>query len=450
MNEQDSAEARAFRQAVYIVLVTITLAGIVGRISIVKSGDRRTPFLSANDRSRWCTISALVDYGTYQIDQVISRRGWDTIDKVRHNRWDGEPHFYSSKPPLLPTLLAGEYWLIKQLTGVSIQHHPFYVGRIMLVLSNVIPLALFFVLLIKLVEELGTTDFGRLFVVAAACFGTHLTSYAVTISNHLPAAICVLAALHSVHRIVTHSSRSGWRFAVAGFFASFAAANELPALSFLVCITLLCFWASPGKTLTTFLPAATLVAAGSFGTNYIAHKTLKPAYAHRTPGENWYDYESSYWMGPRKGVDQGEPSRLVYSFNVLIGHHGIFSLTPIWLFSLVGTLKWLRDRAPPKRVLAVLNGLLTTVCLAFYILRPEIDRNYGGVNCGFRWMIWFVPIWLLTMVPVADDLGKSKIRRALAMLALAVSVFSASYGSFNPWISPWIYEYWRSLGWISS
>ena len=30
------------------------------------------PFLSANDRSRWCTIRALVDDGTYAIDQIVT------------------------------------------------------------------------------------------------------------------------------------------------------------------------------------------------------------------------------------------------------------------------------------------------------------------------------------------------------------------------------------------
>ena len=111
----------------------------------------------------------------YAIDKVIQEPNWDTIDMVKHNG-----HLYSSKPPLYPTLLAGMYWVIFHLTGMSLGTHPFVVGRIMLILVNVLPLAVSFVLLAKLVERFGTTDWGRLFVMAAATFGTFLTTFAVT------------------------------------------------------------------------------------------------------------------------------------------------------------------------------------------------------------------------------------------------------------------------------
>ena len=66
------------------------------------------PFLSANDRSRWDTVRAWskpdmrVPACPYAIDRVIEQPSWDTIDMVKH---DG--HFYSSKPPLFATLIAG-------------------------------------------------------------------------------------------------------------------------------------------------------------------------------------------------------------------------------------------------------------------------------------------------------------------------------------------------------
>ena len=78
---------------------------------------RQRPFLSANDRSRWLTIRALVEHGTFEIDDVIDANVWNTIDMVQHRGRDGELHLYSSKPPLLAVLLAGEYWLIRAATG---------------------------------------------------------------------------------------------------------------------------------------------------------------------------------------------------------------------------------------------------------------------------------------------------------------------------------------------
>jgi len=99
------------RRIVYTLLIVTSAATMVGRIMAVESKSGKTAMLSANDRSRWCTIRSLVDHGTYEIDDVIKRKtDWYTIDMVRHKGTDGREHFYSSKPPLLATLLAGEYW----------------------------------------------------------------------------------------------------------------------------------------------------------------------------------------------------------------------------------------------------------------------------------------------------------------------------------------------------
>jgi hypothetical protein len=92
--------------------------------------------------------------------------------------------------------------------------------------------------------------------------------------------------------------------------------------------------------------------------------------------------------------------------------------------------------------------LLSLVCLAFYLARPLEDRNYGGVACGFRWMFWFAPLWLLVMVPAADAIATRPAWRCVALGLLLVSVTSAAYASLNPWSHPWLYEYWSSLGWI--
>ena len=124
---------RELRHAVYWLLIIASVGIMTGRILAVRSSLGKTPLLSANDRSRWCTIRALVDHGTYVIDDVIFKdrahekrdREWYTIDMVRHKGHDGLEHYYSSKPPLLPTLLAGEYWLVKRVTGGQISTEPF-------------------------------------------------------------------------------------------------------------------------------------------------------------------------------------------------------------------------------------------------------------------------------------------------------------------------------------
>src|SRR5690349_18881086 len=105
------------------------------------------PFLSANDRSRWMTIRSLVERGTYEIDDIVGQPTWDTIDMVQHRGRDGQLHLYSSKPPLLATLLAGEYWVINRFSGATLRDQPYEIGRLMLFTGNILPMVLMFVLL---------------------------------------------------------------------------------------------------------------------------------------------------------------------------------------------------------------------------------------------------------------------------------------------------------------
>ncbi len=416
----------------------------------------RRPFLSANDRSRWATVRALVEPemrvpgAPFAIDRVVQQPNWDTIDMVKHGG-----HLYSSKPPLLPTLIAGEYWAIYRLTGMSLGTHPYEIGRFMLVTLNVIPLAIYFLLLAALVERLGKTDWERIFVMTAAVFGTFLTTFAVALNNHTQGAVCAMIALWAAVRIWFDGERRWRYFLLVGLFSGLLAADELPGLSLAAGLGLALLWKAPRQTLVAWLPAVALVAAGFFGTNWIAHDSLRPPYLHTHGTDNWYDYTyehngrqvESYWNHPQ-GLDRGEPSLPRYCFHALIGHHGIFSLTPIWLLSAAGTLMWLLQRRDRRlRELALLIGAVTVACVAFYLFYLPVDkRSYGGMTCGFRWVFWLTPLWLVVMLPAAGLLARRRWTMVLAALLLMLSVASTSYPTWNPWTNPWLMDYLKYLG----
>ncbi|MGW8257481.1 MAG: hypothetical protein ACWGMZ_08355, partial [Thermoguttaceae bacterium] len=367
---------------------------------LYRKAQLRRPFLSANDRSRWCTARALVEPrmrvegAPYAIDKVIQQPNWDTIDMVNHNG-----HLYSSKPPLLSTLMAGIYWMIFHATGMSLETHPFVVARIMLLLINIIPLTIAFMLLARLIDRFGATDWGRLFVMGSAVFGTFLTTFAVTINNHLVAAVCATVMAYAIVPIFFDQKLSAGNFILAAFFGALMAACELPALSLFAIITFALLWKAPRLTLLAYLPPAAIVVFGFFLTTWISYHSLLIPYLHRGETDNWYDYAyrigdkeiESYWRHP-VGIDQGEPSRAIYALNVLVGHHGIFSLTPIWLLSAAGIILVIfRSRDRRWRYCAAVIGLVSLICIAFYLFCPLQLRNYGGMNSGFRWMFWLAP-----------------------------------------------------------
>jgi hypothetical protein len=86
------------------------------------------------------------------------------------------------------------------------------------------------------------------------------------------------------------------------------------------------------------------------------------------------------------------------------------------------------------------------VVVGFYLVKSD---NYGGWTNGLRWLMWLSPLWLLTMVPVADWLAGRRWGRWLGYALLAVTVFSVSYRLWNPWRHPWLFDLMESEGWVA-
>jgi len=518
--------------SIYWIIIVCSLIVVGGRVMTVhKPGaSAETAFHSANDRSRWATVRALVDEGTWKIDNVVERGQaieWHTIDKVRHVDEAGEMHSFSSKPTLYPGMVAGVYWVLKRVTGWEISERTLLVPRVVLFFTNVLPWGLYLFFLAKLIDRVPVRDWSRYVVLGVAGFGTFLSTYCVTLNNHLPAAISVAIASYFLCRIWWKQREDIACFFACGLMAAFAASCEIPALSFFAVCGATCLLRSFKGVALGFVPGAAIVAAGFFGTNYLAHGELKPAYAHRSDGdeiasvsgdfeqelndgnlpaaiaatvpekfqfsvpqvgagdwpstpeslnrwvvsnrlngwryaivqekgannysvrkwENWYEFPKSYWLKSRferkSVVDQGQPDQLLYSFHLLFGHHGIFSLTPVWILSFAGMIGLLLQKRLPLRWFAMFTIAITVTVFCFYVfLRPAMDRNYGGVTSGLRWFFWLAPLWLVCMLPIVEWLGKSRNGRWLCIFLLIVSGLSACYSSQNPWVQPWLYEIW--------
>src|SRR5258707_876161 len=110
------------------------------------------------------------------------------------------------------------------------------------------------------------TDFSRIFMVACGTLGTFLTTFATVVNNHLPAAVSAAIALMIGLRIVYDREQRAWMYFLAGLFAAFTAANELPALSFFCLLSAWLLWKAPRLTLAAYLPGAAIVLAASLGT----------------------------------------------------------------------------------------------------------------------------------------------------------------------------------------
>lgn len=478
------------RQFLALLVITATVALALGVLL------RQPSMMAANDISRWCTVWSLLERGSYVIDECP----WlvDTQDKVERRRAgegpDAPRHYYSSKPALLPALIAGVLYPARKLSGVPLdrvvlqereerwvqkpdENNPGKVKGVLerpsasakwpayvfyfdaaLVLFNIIPFGVFLILYARVLDRYAQSDWAWYFSLVAGALGTYLLPFTQTLNNHTVAAFSAFFALYQFLRIWDDGQLSGWRFAGVGLCSAFTAVNEIPALAFATLASFLLLVRFPRKTLLWLVPAAVVPFAASLVAQYAALGELKLVYTEF--GTESYLWEGSLWKTPleldalnlpwldshealRRGI-VGESYGL-YLFHMTFGHHGIWSLSPIFLFSLVGLVRLLGRVRQPMAVVAWMTAILTVVLLGFYTWNPKA-RNYGGSTQGLRWLFWLIPFWLL-LLPGGVETGQSRRwLRTLALLVLGISGISVGYAMRNPWSHPWILDALEHLG----
>ncbi len=429
--------------------------------------------LTANDISRYCTVWSLLERGTYAIDDCPWQK--DTQDKVKKpapfSREATPPeHFYSSKPPLFATAMAGVIYPFRALTGVPLDATvpqprvtrnvekevagrrefvaetpppalwPAYVlyFKPAIVLFNVVPFAFFLVAYARLLDRYAANDWSWFLALFSGAFGTFLIVFNSTLNNHSVAAYAAFFALDALARIVDDEGPARPRlYAAAGFFGAGCACNELPAALFGVLLFAILVAKNPRATLGYFAPAAALPIAAFLVTQYLAFGQFRPVYEEF--GTRSYTYEGSYWNTPLEFdyFNLHPESTALYLFHMTLGHHGVFSLTPIFAFSIYGCLRNLADRARPLRAISGLTLALTVAMIAFYAWNPKA-RNYGGSTQGLRWLFWLIPAWLIVLPTGLEPGQDHKWPRRLALAALAVSMLTVGYALRSPWTNPWV------------
>ena len=421
---------------------------------------QKEPIYGANDASRWDTVYYLVEHGKYEF--VRDHGAWwgnakpqlprdippfATIDMIRIVDAQGRDHYYSSKPPFLPTCLAGVVLLIEKATfgAADFRLHPWFITRTTLILVQVLPLLVAFWLIRRHILRDDDPLFVRKFCLATVTLGTYLTAWAVTLNNHVIAAAACTFAAHAMIRIWYDERRQWYWFALAGFFGAFTAATELPAGLLAVAFMVLMFCKDRRRTLSAAVPAALVPAAVFICTNLLATGRILPAYTEVYKPGGWYDFPGSYWSNPT-GIDALSEPKVVYVLNMLVGHHGFFSLTPVLMICLAGMIVQVSRAESTRRGQAALVLLLTAAVAGVYACTT---KNYGGLCEGLRWLLWLVPLWLLFLAEPVRTLARTRAGRFLCYAALAVSAISMADALPRPWSPSWLHRIFQQLHWVS-
>lgn len=437
LNQAPAQEARPLEQLLLysqarFILIGLTMLAVLGSMVALP------PIIGMNDASRWSTAWAMSIGQGY----VIDGSPYETCDKVFR---DG--HFYSSKPALMPTVVG---LLTKAFTlngHWSFQYYERYFVRVILLILNVLPLGILLILYDRMLERWKLSASVRLFCLTAAALGTYVTAYSTTLNNHTQAAWAVFFSVYCLMRILeTPNAAAGW-YAACGLLASWAAVNENPAIAYVVILAGILLWKRARPTLAYFLPMIGLMLVAYFYTTYQATGRFYP-YSLNYDRETYYTYPGSVWPQPR-GIDAQAEPKWWYAFNLILGHHGLLSLTPIFLLSVWGMI---RHRDAFTNAHRLVNNLGLVLLVSITVLYIFATSNYGGGCQGPRWLLWLTPFLLISMPQVVQKHFHSRAFRTFAYLALFVSLYSISYALVKgPWgdaRDSWLHWVFRYMHWI--
>lgn len=388
--------------------------------------------------SRLATVYSLTQYGTWFIDDPDGTTPNpfepNTIDKVmvRGIIADGvvrDGRIISSKPPLLPLLMTGEFWVLHQLTGWQLDDE----GQrqsVLLILTLSFVGGSYLLILLMFRKALGFAEVSgwvRIYLLVALAFGTQLWGFSGKMSNHVPAAAMLMLALYFAIGLSSGIlTPRPWRFALFGLTGALAAAFDLPMSIFV---------AAAGVALLIRFPRQTLLWVGAGAVIPLALHFAIMMHVSGSPlpvqmRKETYLFESSYWRHPM-GIDALNEPKGTYLFHILLGRAGTFTLYPVLFLGVIAAIRAAITRDSQWRRPQLLGLVCFTVLTAYYTLSTN---NYGGESYGFRWFIGAMPILLLMAAPLVTTCRRPWQMITLALM-LVVSIYSGWECAQTDWES---------------
>ncbi|HOZ45316.1 MAG TPA: hypothetical protein PLO37_01335 [Candidatus Hydrogenedentes bacterium] len=376
--------------------------------------------------SRLATVLSLTRDGTWYIDRpagqepnLFERR---TIDKVLVNG-----RMLSSKPPMLPLLMTAEYIAMKKVFGWDLlddeDRRRVIRYMSMTLVGGAYLAALIFTM--KTLRLFGVAPLGRVVMLFSLGFCTQLWGYGTNINNHGPAAGLLVVALYFALGLGSGKlDPKPWRFALFGLAGGLVTTMDMPGTVFVAFAGLHLLAKHPAKTLIWAVPAAAVPIGIQSAILWSITGSLLPVQMHAEA----YLSEASYWRNPR-GIDALNEPKGTYLFHMTFGRCGVFSLYPVLIAGLAGTLRAAFKRDTPWRSYVLAGFAAFAILTAYYAITTN---NYGGEAYGFRWYIVAMPVLVLMSAPIFHTL-RARWKWVFVGLLIGISFYSAWECSKSPW-----------------
>jgi hypothetical protein len=391
-----------------------------------------------NDGSRLATVEALVDYGTWRIDDsIFVKVPADTLEKGAPYRAPDllaggtrdklriAGHFYSDKPPVLALALAAVYKLAQITTGLVAARHPAWFCWLMTFFSS--GLAYFASVCcidrLALLMRLGLRP--RLLLAAAFSLATLALPYTRHVNSH---AVMLGVSSALILLIASPGPWNAGRLASAGTLLGIGYALDPGAGPVLVicAVALVAF--------RTRRAGCVILALGAAFPWFVFHHWLN----YRIGGGFWpANANPAYlaWPGSpftpenMTGVwrSRGLLKTSVYALDLLFGRLGFFPYN-LPLFLLLPGLPILlrrRVRETPEILAAVCWGAGT------WLLYALASNNHAGACLSVRWFVpLLAPAFYLLSLLLREQ---PQLIRSFAILTAG----GVALGALMEWRGPW-------------
>jgi hypothetical protein len=394
-----------------------------------------------NDGSRLATVESLVDYHTWAIDDSIfvrvppdlNPRPYSEADPALNRRGTCDRlwingHFYSDKSPAPALAMAGEYWIVQRLTGLSANVAPDVFCRMMTILSSGLAYVVAVWCIFRLGSPIGLDLRWRLALAASFGCATVAATYAEHANNHIVLlAIAAAVTVELAWVVVGHAS--AWRFALIGALVGMGYTVDLGAGPVLLAATAtmiaIRLRRRPWAVLTAGLCAVPFVLLHHV-INYSIGGTIGPANAVaeylRWPG-------SPFFFQPiTGGWNHPSVTRFVlYSLDMLVGKRGIFGHDlPIFLALVTAPAIW---RFARRERPLLLHALFWSA--GAWLLYGATSTNSSGVCCSIRWLVPLVAPGYFALALVLRD--QPDRRADFLILSAWGTIYSGIMMASGPW-----------------
>jgi len=325
----------------------------------------------------------------------------------------------SSKPPVLPLMMTGEYVLLRYLFGLDLKNESDRADiiRILTLTFMGIPFILTVFVFDRTIALFAVDPLIRHLMMLFLAFGTQLWGYSLFINNHIPGTFFLMLSVYLALGLIYRKWKpAGWRFLLFGVAAGLVLTIDIPASIWPAIAGLCLMYHFPRKTLSWGAPAVAVPVAVHAGV--MMHATGSPLPVQMHP--EMYLYENAYWRHPR-GIDALNEPKGTYLFHMTFGRCGIFILYPVLIAGLLSPLVYILGKGLRFHRPILLGALGFVILTAYYCLRTN---NYGGGADGVRWDISAMAILFFMGVPVYEKL-RVRWKWIFVGLMFGLSFFSA-------------------------